>query len=145
MLLIYSDWLLFNASNHVWSLLWICSSRISLFFSAAVVVNIWEVPLGNFLSHLVFLLYSSHPLSAPNSAICYTFLSPSTLFSFGFFTPHSHVPFCLSSSAHHSISSMFGYGTKPTRMGQNFKRGGGLIWRGVFICLLLLFAVFKFI
>lgn len=71
----YSDWLLFNTSNHVWSLLWICSSRISL-FSAAVVVNIWEVPLGNFLSHLVFLLYSSHPLSAPNSAICYTFFPP---------------------------------------------------------------------
>lgn len=44
--------------------------------SAAVVVNIWEVPLGNFLSHLVFLLYSSHPLSAPNSAICYTFFPP---------------------------------------------------------------------
>lgn len=72
----YSDWLLFNTSNHVWALLWICSSRISLFFSAAVVVNIWEVPLGNFLSHLVFLLYSSHPLSAPNSAICYTFFPP---------------------------------------------------------------------
>lgn len=75
-LLTYSDWLLFNTSSHVWSLLWICSSRISLFFSAAVVVNIWEVPLGNFLSHLVFLLYSSHPLSAPNSAICYTFFPP---------------------------------------------------------------------
>lgn len=75
-LLMYSDWLLFNTSNHVWSLLWICSSRILLFFSAAVVVNIWEVPLGNFLSHLVFLLYSSHPLSAPNSAICYTFFPP---------------------------------------------------------------------
>lgn len=96
-------------------------------------------PFGEFPLSFSFSVVLFTP--ALCSQLCHLlyFLSPSTLFSFGFFTPHSHVPFCLSSSAHHSISSMFGYGTKPTRMGQNFKGGGRLLWGDVLICLLLLF------
>lgn len=96
-------------------------------------------PFGEFPLSFSFSVVLFTP--ALCSQLCHLlyFLSPSTLFSFGFFTPHSHVPFCLSSSAHHSISSMFGYGTKPTRMGQNFKGGGRLVWGDVLIYLLLPF------
>lgn len=103
-------------------------------------------PFGEFPLSFSFSVVLFTP--ALCSQLCHLlyFLSPSTLFSFGFFTPHSHVPFCLSSSAHHSISSMFGYGTKPTRTGQNFKGGGWLVWGHAFICLLLLcfFGCFSF-
>lgn len=96
-------------------------------------------PFGEFPLSFSFSVVLFTP--ALCSQLCHLlyFLSPSTLFSFGFFTPHSHVPFCLSSSAHRSISSMFGYGTKPTRMGQNFKGGGRLVWGDVLIYLLLSF------
>lgn len=92
-------------------------------------------PFGEFPLSFSFSVVLFTP--ALCSQLCHLlyFLSPSTLFSFGFFTPHSHVPFCLSSSAHHSISSMFGYGTKPTRTGQNFKGGGWLVWGHALICL----------
>jgi len=100
-------------------------------------------PFGEFPLSFSFSVVLFTP--ALCSQLCHLlhFLSPSTLFSFGFFTPHSHVPFCLSSSAHHSISSMFGYGTKPTRMGQNFKGGGGLIWGDGFYLFVTAVSVLK--
>lgn len=100
-------------------------------------------PFGEFPLSFSFSVVLFTP--ALCSQLCHLlyFLSPFTLFSFGFFTPHSHVPFCLSSSAHHSISSMFGYGTKPTRMGQNFKGGGGLIWGDGFYLFVTAVSVLK--
>lgn len=38
---------------------------------------------------------------------------------------------------------MFGYGTKPTRMGQNFKGGGGLIWGDGFYLFVTAVSVLK--
>ena len=89
-------------------------------------------PFGEFPLSFSFSVVLFTPALCSQLCHLLCFLSPSTLFSFGFFTPHSHVPFCLSSSAHHSISSVFGYGTKPTRTGQNFKGGGRLVWGGMF-------------